>query len=155
VSCELLIASDKRPGRERVRQRMSTLFDEPDGPWALSPRAAAAYAAEGLRFGATPLRVDRGEEDLRYDVNAPSEASGGVGGGGCVHGGFQSLLFDMCGVAAALTSLKRGQLPRGAARLEISYLRPRGQPPASRPVSGRKSACEAVWQPTCSCFGGY
>ena len=30
----------------------------------------------------------------------------------------------MCGVAAALSSLKRGQLPRGTAHLEISYLRP-------------------------------
>jgi acyl-coenzyme A thioesterase PaaI-like protein len=64
-------------------------------------------------------------------VNAPSEASGGVGGGGGVHDGFQSLLLDMCGVAAALTSLKRGQLPRGAARLEISYLRPATGQPAS------------------------
>jgi uncharacterized protein (TIGR00369 family) len=97
-----------------------TLFDEPDGPWALRLDSAAAYAAEGFRFGATLQRIDRGEADLCYNVNA--EAAGGAGGG--VHGGMQSFLLDMGGVAAALTTLKRGQLPRGTAHLEISFLKP-------------------------------
>ena len=97
-----------------------SLFDEPHEEWALRLDAAAAYAEEGFRLGAKLRRIERGEAELVYHT---TETAGGGAGGG-VHGGVQAFLLDMCGVAAALSALKRGQLPRGTAHLEISYLRP-------------------------------
>lgn len=95
----------------------------PDDDW-LFPlemiRTGRGGAAGGAFFDSELASVERGSATYRLTVSA--RTAGGAAGG--VHGGLLAALIDMAVTTATATVCKRGDVMRGTAELNISYLRP-------------------------------
>ncbi len=71
-------------------------------------------------FGAELSSIERGRAEFRLPIS-PLLVGGAAGG---VHGGIMAALIDIAVVSAVRTLCVRGDIMRGTAELNISYLRP-------------------------------
>jgi acyl-CoA thioesterase len=71
-------------------------------------------------FGAELSLIERGRAEFRLPIS-PLTAGGAAGG---VHGGIMAALIDIAVVSAVRTLCVRGDVMRGTAELNVSYLRP-------------------------------